>query len=212
MEHRGRSKFLSPILRASPTCFHPETKHGCNSEVGVDEMHPVPVCGTGAKDGAWKAQRMECHSGVPASRLQDANGEAARQGCGLGGEDEEGTKHADFEYRDELCDATCPDREVPGELSGDAGTCADVYLVPRHDALDETSAQQTGLGLLGGDPRCHYHCNKHFNFLYALFRTMFHNAIRRFNGGSSVDSSVPVKVSPVPVLRERLIYGLKLSW
>ena len=26
-----------------------------------------------------------------------------------------------------------------------------------------------------------------------------------------MDSSVPVKVSPVPVLRERLIYGLKLS-
>eukprot|EP00439_Symbiodinium_sp_Y106_P059069 s4865_g8.t1 len=30
--HRGRSKFLTPVLRASPTCSHPETKHGCNSE------------------------------------------------------------------------------------------------------------------------------------------------------------------------------------
>ena len=31
-EHRGRAKYLTPILRMSPTCQHPETKHGANSE------------------------------------------------------------------------------------------------------------------------------------------------------------------------------------
>ncbi|CAE7707824.1 unnamed protein product, partial [Symbiodinium necroappetens] len=32
VEHRGRSKYLTPILRSSPTCQHVETKHGANSD------------------------------------------------------------------------------------------------------------------------------------------------------------------------------------
>ncbi|CAE7348803.1 RE1, partial [Symbiodinium necroappetens] len=32
VEHRGRSKFLTPVLRSDPNCSHVDTKHGCNSE------------------------------------------------------------------------------------------------------------------------------------------------------------------------------------
>ena len=32
VEHRGRSKFLAPVLRTSPTCQHTSTKHGANAQ------------------------------------------------------------------------------------------------------------------------------------------------------------------------------------
>ena len=110
-EHRGRAKYLTPILRVSPTCQHPETKHGANSEWSW-----VKCLRCGQVDQIPKMPLDQLHHWNQVLAFQKPNYETRQERRADQGSGENGQP---FDSWDELCGASS------GDYSGDAARTPD---------------------------------------------------------------------------------------